>query len=77
MGCRRRLAQIDPDRLDESPRVTVTLVGAGDQTEMSVHVELPASLSEEQVQEWWSLGVKNGWRGTVDRLEVALSRATV
>jgi uncharacterized protein YndB with AHSA1/START domain len=67
--------RIDPDQLDESPRVTVTLVPAGDQTEMSVHVELPASLSEEQVREWWSLGVKNGWRDTVDRLEVALSRS--
>jgi uncharacterized protein YndB with AHSA1/START domain len=67
--------RIDPEQLDESPRVTVTLVPVGDQTEMSVRVELPASLSEEQVREWWSMGVKNGWRHTVDRLAVALSRA--
>ena len=68
--------KIDPDGLDESPRVTVTLVPVDDgQTEMSVHVELPASLSEEQVQEWWSLGVKNGWRDTVDRLAGLFSHA--
>jgi hypothetical protein len=46
------------------------------QTEMTVYVELPASLSEEQVRESWWLGVRNGWRDTVDRLVVALSRAT-
>ena len=44
---------------------------------MSIHVELPASLSEDEVREWWSMGSRNGWSATVDRLEVALSKAAM
>ena len=65
--------ELDPERLDDSPLVTVALSRVGDRTEMSVHVELPASLSEQEVQEWWSRGVRNGWQDTVDRLAVALT----
>jgi uncharacterized protein YndB with AHSA1/START domain len=60
--------KIDLDRLDESPLVTVTLSQLNGRTEMTVHVELPAHLSAERVQEWWSLGIRDGWRDTVDRL---------
>ena len=56
---------LDPDRLDESPLVTVTLTEAGGCTEMIVHVELPAHLPDDGVPEWWSL-VQNGWRDTVE-----------
>jgi hypothetical protein len=31
---------------------------------MTVHVELPASFSEDRVQEWWSIGIRDGWRDT-------------
>jgi uncharacterized protein YndB with AHSA1/START domain len=65
--------ELDPARLDDSPLVTVTLSRVGGRTEMSVHVELPASLSEQEVQEWWSRGVRNGWQDTVDRLAAALT----
>ena len=66
--------ELDPDQLDESPLVTVTFSQVGGCTEMTVHVELPASLPEAQVQQWWSMGVRDGWRDTVDRLAAELAR---
>ncbi len=66
--------KLDPDHLDEGPLVTVTFSHVDGRTEMTVHVELPASLSEERVQEWWSMGIRNGWRVTVDRLAAGLAR---
>ena len=44
---------------------------------MTVHVELPASLSEAEVHEWLSLGIQNGWRDTVDRLAAAFASTSV
>jgi hypothetical protein len=35
---------------------------------MTLCMELPANLSPEQVEEWFSLGIRDGWRITVDRL---------
>ncbi len=67
--------ELDPDRLDDSPLVTVTLTEARERTEMSVRVELPASFPEDRVREWLSLGVRDGWRQTVDRLVAALASA--
>ncbi len=66
--------KLDPDRLDDSPRVTVTLSRVGGRTEMTVHVELPATLSEDGIQEWWSMGIRNGWSDTIDRLVAAHAR---
>jgi uncharacterized protein YndB with AHSA1/START domain len=68
--------ELDAERLDDSPLVTVTLSQAGGRTEMTVRVELPASLSEQQLREWWSLGIRDGWRDTVDRLADALARTS-
>jgi uncharacterized protein YndB with AHSA1/START domain len=68
--------ELDPDRLDDSPQVTVLLSQADGRTEMMVTVELPATLSDDQVREWWALGVRDGWRDTVERLVTALARAT-
>ena len=64
--------KLDPDRLDDSPQVTVTLNQVDGRTELSVHVELPASLPDDGVPEWWSM-VRDGMRDTVDRLAAALS----
>ena len=60
--------ELDPERLDESPTVTVLLSGKDGRTEMLVTVELPAGVSEDEAREWLELGVTNGWRDTVDRL---------
>ncbi len=65
--------ELDPDRLEDSPLVTVTLTRARERTEMNVRVELPAGLAEDRVQEWWSLGIRDGWRDTVDRLAAVLA----
>lgn len=60
--------ELDPERLDESPLVTVALSEVGGRTQMTLCMELPVNLSAEQVEEWFSLGIRDGWRITVDRL---------
>ena len=67
--------ELDPERLDDSPLVTVLLSGLGGRTELMVTVELPASLSEAEAREWFELGIRDGWRDTVDRLAAALADA--
>ena len=54
----------------------MTLTKVRERTDMSVRVELPMSLSEDGVREWWSLGIRDGWRETVDRLAAALTRTS-
>jgi uncharacterized protein YndB with AHSA1/START domain len=66
--------KLDPDDLDESPQVVLLFRPDGDRTELILTVELPESLSDEAVQEWFSLGIRNGWRDTVDRLAAELAR---
>jgi uncharacterized protein YndB with AHSA1/START domain len=63
--------QLDMDRLDDSPLVTMTLSRHDGRTEMTVLVELPADLPDDGVPGWWSM-VRGGWRDTVDRLAAAL-----
>jgi hypothetical protein len=65
--------EVDPDRLDDSALVTVMLSASREGTEMIVRVELPASLPEDGVREWLSLGIRDGWRQTVNRLAGALA----
>jgi uncharacterized protein YndB with AHSA1/START domain len=64
---------LDPDRLDESPQVTMSLEDTDGRTELTVHVELPASLPDDGVPGWWSMAA-DGWRDTVDRLADRLGR---
>jgi uncharacterized protein YndB with AHSA1/START domain len=64
---------LDPDRLDESPQVTVTLSDDDGRTELTVHVELPPSLPDDGVPGWWS-AARDGWRDTVERLADRLGR---
>jgi uncharacterized protein YndB with AHSA1/START domain len=65
---------LDPDRLDASPIVTVVLEGAGDRTELTVHVVLPENLADDGLQQWWSM-IQDGWRDTVDRLAARFGSA--
>ena len=67
---------LDPDRLDDSPVVTVTLAGIGNVTEMTVHMELPAGLSDARVEEWWAIGIRQGWQATIDRLAARFASST-
>ena len=66
--------RLDLANLDESPQVTIVLVGNAERTEMSVHVELPADLPDDGVPGWWPL-VRSGMQDTVDRLAVELGNA--
>jgi uncharacterized protein YndB with AHSA1/START domain len=59
---------LDPDRLDDSPTVTVILDHSGRQTEMTVHVELPAAFVGQEMPEGWFSHIESGMRDTVDRL---------
>jgi uncharacterized protein YndB with AHSA1/START domain len=68
--------ELDPERLDKSPLVTVALSEVGGRTQMTLCVELPAGLSPEQVQEWFSAGIRDGWRDTVDRLAAGIAPAS-
>ena len=68
--------ELDADRLDDSPLVTVALTGGRERTEMSVRVELPVGLSENGVREWLSMGIRDGWRDTVDRLAAAVAKTS-
>lgn len=64
--------ELDPERLDESPLVNVALSQSGGRTQMTLCMELPANLSRRQLEEWWALGIRDGWRITVDRLAARL-----
>ena len=61
--------ELDTADLERSPQVTVMLSSTGGRTEMVVVVELPEGLSEDAARAWWDLGIRGGWRATVDRLE--------
>jgi uncharacterized protein YndB with AHSA1/START domain len=65
--------ELDPERLDESPLVTVTLAETRGRTQMTVHVELPATLAGTGMPEGWFGHIRQGWRDTVDRLAAALA----
>jgi uncharacterized protein YndB with AHSA1/START domain len=67
--------QIDPERLDDGPQVTVTFAEAAGRTELVVHVELPATLPEDGVPGWWAY-VESGMRETIDRLAASLDGAS-
>jgi uncharacterized protein YndB with AHSA1/START domain len=64
--------ELDPGNLDKSPLVTVTLAQVGEATELTVHVELPAAFSAQDMPEGWFGHVQNGWRDTVGRLAAEL-----
>ena len=59
--------KLDPDRLGDSPVVTVAIERVGERTELTVHVELPAGVPDDGLRQWWSM-IRDGWRDTVDRL---------
>jgi uncharacterized protein YndB with AHSA1/START domain len=67
--------ELDLDRLDDSPQVTVTFDRDGQRTAMTLHVEVPAR-SDADVHAWWS-HARDGWRDTVDRLAARLDRASI
>ncbi len=65
---------LDPDRLDASPLVTVTMAHARGRTDLTVHVELPPTFAAGDMPEGWFGHIQSGWRDTVDRLAAAYPR---
>lgn len=64
--------QLELDRLDDSPLVTVTFEQIDDRTALTVHVEVPSGLPDDGLPGWWSMA-RDGWRDTVDRLAAELA----
>jgi uncharacterized protein YndB with AHSA1/START domain len=64
--------ELDPERLDNSPLVTVTSSDAGERGTEMVDVTLPAHPSQDEVERWHSLGIRDGWQDTIDRLAPSL-----
>lgn len=62
--------KIDPERLDQSPQVTILFREVADGTQMIFRVELPDQLTEPQTAEWMSTGMLAGWTMTIDRLKL-------
>lgn len=68
---------IEPARLDDSPLVTVMLREIGPAaTEMTVHFSLADHLTEDQVRDWFAIGVVDGMSQTLDRLPIHLRTIT-
>jgi hypothetical protein len=42
---------------------------------MTLRCKLPAGIPDERVREWLEVGLRDGWRRTVDRLVAELSVA--
>lgn len=59
--------EIDPDRLDDFPLVTLTLEGDGDVTELRLHLVLPAAFVRTVSETMLGL-IGQGWPATVERL---------
>lgn len=66
---------VDPDQLDQSPLVTVTLKESDGRTTMTVHVELPAAFVAQDMPPGFLDHIETGWRDTVDRLVAELAGA--
>ena len=64
--------ELDVERLDDSPLVTVTFAETSGGTQMSVRVEVPETLVDDHKPGWWSM-IEDGMRDTVDRLAARLA----
>ena len=65
--------EIDLDRLDDGPLVTITLNPQGQGTEMELKVQFADHLTEAAVRRWMTSGMQQGWPMTVDRLVAQLA----
>jgi uncharacterized protein YndB with AHSA1/START domain len=68
--------EIDSERPDDCPVVTVTLNDIGEKTEMIFQVALSEQMSDERVREWLATGMRDGWSETIDRLVANFAGAT-
>jgi uncharacterized protein YndB with AHSA1/START domain len=60
--------ELDPDRPEDSPLVTVTFSPTGRATELRLNVKLPEGAARDRLGGFWPHAIRNGWGDTVDRL---------
>jgi uncharacterized protein YndB with AHSA1/START domain len=65
--------EVDSERLDDSPLVTITLKETGGRTRMTVHVALPETFVNAEMPRGFLDHVEAGFRDTVDRLVAELA----
>jgi uncharacterized protein YndB with AHSA1/START domain len=66
--------ELDVDHPEKNPIVTITLNEIGEQTEMVFRMDLPDGLSDQQVRDWFALGIRDGWAVTIDRLVTSFAK---
>jgi uncharacterized protein YndB with AHSA1/START domain len=59
--------ELDGAAADDAPVVAVTLRELAGSTEMTLQMDFPSHLSDEDVKQWLDLGMEDGWRQTIDR----------
>lgn len=62
---------LDPDRPEDGPVVTITLHDRGEQTEMELVTAFPPRLSQDELEAWYALGIRDGWSQTLYRLLIS------
>jgi uncharacterized protein YndB with AHSA1/START domain len=63
--------EIDPERPDDVPQVTLTFKEtghSGESTDMTLRVDFPDHLSDAEVEKLIASGMRDGWGMTIDRL---------
>jgi uncharacterized protein YndB with AHSA1/START domain len=68
--------ELDGERPDDSPVVTILLNDLGEKTEMIFQVALSEHMSDDRVHEWLATGMCDGWSETIDRLVTAFAHSS-
>jgi len=65
--------EVDPERLDDTPLVSIVLKESSGRTKMTVHVELPAAFVTADMPAGFLGHVETGWRDTIGRMVAELA----
>ena len=60
--------ELDSDRPEDSPLVTVTFSPTDRGTELRLDVKLPEGAARDRLSDFWPNAIQKGWGDTVDRL---------
>jgi uncharacterized protein YndB with AHSA1/START domain len=73
-GAKGGWPDIDLDKLDDGPLVTLVFTPKGEKTEMAFHLQFPDHFPEQTLQDWMASGMRDGWGMTIDRLVARFER---
>jgi len=68
MGATDGWPRIDPDAIDQVPRVVLVLERDGNGTTMTLDVRLPEGMSDDRAAAFLTSAMRQGWGETIDRL---------